>query len=434
MSKNKEGSITPETRRLKYKPQADNNVIKETYTLYESSIEKLKIEKAKHENLILSKNESLQSAQKIKDFFKNAKSPSIKLIEEKISELQQKIVSIDSAVQIFDNLSVIPRKIVELKIFQLRKPTDIDDIEMDPALPLIRHYGINVDKPVSGYLKGHIFDSQALHPIEISIFEDAVNYLQKKCSADQFLSIKKTLETEGENGTLPVPNNIILASFFPRDKTASTIIREDKHNTEEIETHTIVLWKTQDKEITIIDPSNRDYSEPLCKILDNYFAPLNLKFTMEQYTLYTDYQESMSKKIFRALEGKIYDSSNVDKNDEKTYQNLKRDCTDIAIKIGFELNDRQLEASTNTINECLKLSIENITNVFLPKSIGLLHPLQSSDPELRLKTKKLLDKQKTLSEINYQYLQGLDLSKVTTADDINLLSGLLDELHNEEGL
>lgn len=263
MSKNKEGSITPETRRLKYKPQADNNVIKETYTLYESSIEKLKIEKEKHENLILSKNESLQSTIKIKDFFKNAKSPSVELVVKKISDLQEKIQDIDSTVQTFDNLSVIPRNIVELKIFQWRKPSDIDDMAMDPALPLIRHYGINADKSVSDYLKGHIFGSQALHPIEISIFKDAVNYLQKKCPADKFLKIKKVVEGEGENNALPVANNIVLASFFPRDKATLTTIKEYKHNAGEIETHTIVLWKTQDKEIKIIDPSNRNFSEPI---------------------------------------------------------------------------------------------------------------------------------------------------------------------------
>lgn len=132
----------------------------------------------------------------------------------------------------------------------------------------------------------------------------------------------------------------------------------------------------------------------LCKILDDKFAPF--KFTMEQHTLSANYKKNMPAKKIKDLQGKIYDSSNVDKADAEKYKELKRDCTDMAVKIGFELNARQLDALTNTTDECIKSSIENIANIFLPKAIGLLSPLQSSDPIFRKDTKELLDKQKTL--------------------------------------
>lgn len=35
-------------------------------------------------------------------------------------------------------------------------------------------------------------------------------------------------------------------------------------------------------------------------------------------------------------------------------------------------------------------------------------------------------------DVEYKYLEGLDLTKVISHDEVRLLSGLLDDLHNEE--
>lgn len=267
-----------------------------------------------------------------------------------------------------------------VKTFQHRKDDAVADLEFNVLKPIVMHYGIN-----SANCKifiGHATKEGTLHPIERKVFEDAVKYLKDRSSAQDIDIRKKALllppplpgaPPTGAEG-LSIPNNVVLVSFFPRkpedkwDKLLeeNAIVADEKYP-KEAETHTTALWKTGSEEITIIDPTDRGFSQFLVSILNKTEALKPYTFRMEWY----------SDKKENGLDGKIYRGSG------------PRDCTDIAVKIAFELNEKQVDPSIASVGLALAGTIEQISNANL-KGIEF-KASQSSSVAVRHAAKKLID-------------------------------------------
>lgn len=269
-----------------------------------------------------------------------------------------------------------------------------------------------------------------MHPVEFSIFNKALDYLKDKIDAGTFLNIREPIEA------LPKPNNVVLVSFFPRSGSESdkfllnetkTIVADEKIPNE-VEIHTIALWKTGPKEITIIDPTDRIFSQFLKKTLEETYH--NVVFQIEDYGI-------------EAVDGKIYKPKHC--SDKKLLE-FARDCTDIAVKIAFELNEKQTDQSVKSIKAALVGAVEQISNTSLPKEIGLFKPLQSSDVDTRLSAKKLIDKAITVTQklieattddkakksFDQFFLKALDITKITNLEEIQEVSNLIGTLNIED--
>ncbi len=104
---------------------------------------------------------------------------------------------------------------------------------------------------------------------------------------------------------------------------------------------------------------------------------------------------------------------------------LPRDCTDIAVKLGFELGERQ--RTCNSIEQIKNLAIEQISNQNILNLKGLnTRPLQSSDYTQRESSKKIVDKFLTFSEVKNFF----DINKSCLIGDIEIANTLLEEFQN----
>lgn len=214
-----------------------------------------------------------------------------------------------------------------------------------------------------------------------------------------------------------------MVSFFPRrgnefDKflSESITVVVDANTPTEAETHTIALWKTGPEEITIIDPTDKTFSQFLREILEIKYQ--GIKFRIENTNI-------------EGVEGKIYKPKhhNFNKKQQELVNSLARDCTDIAVKIAFELNERQTNLEVDTVDLVLFGTIEQISNANLPKEIGLFSALQSSDFNIRKAAKELIDTDTTTDSL---ILKTLDITKVTTLEEIQEVSTLCGALNIED--
>lgn len=319
---------------------------------------------------------------------------------DKFKDLKSKFSEIAGATSEIRNIEQIrPYQIADslrfMTVFQPRKE-GIADLPLDPLKPIVVHYGINAVNSV--VFIGHVIEEKKLHPIECSVFKDAIKYLGRgKChSAQEYVDMRT-----GDGGAplagqplpppsaeqskllppplMPKPNNVVLVSFFPRkpdDKLlkAKTIVADDKFP-KEAETHTIVLWKTEPDKITIIDPTDKNFSKFLVEIL-------NGTGTVKPFEPYTFCIEEC-----KSVKGKIY-----------TPKSGPRDCTDIAVKIAFELNEKQADHSISSANDILTVVIRQISNAGLTQELGSFIALQSSDINVRYAAKKLIDDARSVGE------------------------------------
>ncbi|MBN8511921.1 MAG: hypothetical protein J0L79_02665 [Rickettsiales bacterium] len=326
----------------------------------------------------------------------------------KIAEVIPKVAS--SAIeqcQITDSLRFV-------KIFQHRKDDAVADLGFDPSEPIVRHYGINSIN--SAIFIGHAIKEDTLHPIERSVFKSAVEYLEEKNSSAQ--EIKEVVAMS----PIPKPNNVVLVSFFPRkfeDKFlgAKIIVADEKYHGE-AETHTIALWNDVPKEITIIDPTDRTFSQFLVSILNKTDALKPYIFKMESSEV-LGVDRKVITEIYRPKYGL-----------EKSLK-FARDCTDIAVKIAFELNEQQADPLV-PVGDILANTIKQISNATLPKAIGLFRALQSSDVSARHAAKKFVDKAKSVGaklKDDDTVLRVLaERAEIEWIREVSDLIGALDEL------
>lgn len=133
-------------------------------------------------------------------------------------------------------------------------------------------------------------------------------------------------------------NNIALVDVFKRESKAITDPKNKKIvltqvggiNLNEIDTHTVLLYKTTNNKMLVIDPNNPMFSSHLSQYIDDVYIIETLCDTDPKYKIYTP--QSRDSDIGKTLIEK-YTSITGTKHDQY------RDCIDIAVKIAFALNN-----------------------------------------------------------------------------------------------
>ena len=382
----KEGSVTPRTIRLN-SPLFSQKFLDTQELVLDTEKQQL----CELDELLKSKEKLFDDKkQSIKNFFKS-KSKLLK-IEQKISEniqtkkeIQKNIVDLNKTELDLLDINIIDNNTWSINIYQpSADPNELimesgKNIIVNPSIPLIPYYEINAQNML---LVNKLLNKTKLHLLEKYVFEEAIRYLEGQCAADEYFKIREVEKNIS-------PNNIALVNFFPR---SNNVIKKDIHNSEVVETHTIVLWKISENEIKIIDPSSSDYSSFLKDIsVHNKF-----KFLIDEG------KRSILKNIYK-----------VEDKDLKGKSVEKRDCTDIAVKLGFELNQRQIDYKVSTILDCLQQSIEQISNTSTSfvSGLKLFKALQSSDLKVRETATKLKEVVQKLEVKDKSFLTELDLTK-----------------------
>lgn len=232
----------------------------------------------------------------------------------------------------------------------------IDDLEDDDKRPRVTHCGIDV-RDLNGLAKFPI-DVEMLHPVEKATIAGALGKLK---------DVPDAKSLEGKTSVLS-PNNVVLVDIIARNPDGS--IKEDQEKPGFPETHTVAIWKVNDKEYCVIDPNRDKFSEHLTKekpsILENSFP--GLKFTQHTGDLY---------------------------NTKDSPQ--KRDCIDIAVKVAFTINEQEKAGSTeDKIKEYVqnRFDINVMKNPFYkgPFSKDAMPPREmfASDPGVRANVEKIV--------------------------------------------
>lgn len=244
-------------------------------------------------------------------------------------------------------------------VFETVYQENISDAEkINYKIPAVLHYGINTQELSD--LVGAYLDTKTLHPIEHNLFKKAFDYLISVQSTEKYLTTGKEL----------YPNNVVLVDIFARENDA---IKNDKGVPE---THTIALWKKKAEEIVLIDPSKVDFSSYMKKPL---MELANITITTLEPT----------GKILYGSEGKPTEYS--------AYSNPKpspRDCVDIAIKVGFEIQEQQKSCSKlQDIQNNMLQQISNQKTIAPHMSLvknNFVRTLQSSNNQTRIIAKDTL--------------------------------------------
>lgn len=160
---------------------------------------------------------------------------------------------------------------------------------------------------------------------------------------------------------LAMPNNhVALLDIVARENGA---IKQDTTNSKFPETHTILLWKKTDSTIFVIDPNQKTFSDFVVQTLQALGEDINNEPALSTTFYKNNY-------LLENGEPKIGSGAG-----------YMRDCIDIAIKVGFELN--RLVGPGNSDEEILKrlyakLSNEAIGNN-LSKALNSVRDAHSTD-------------------------------------------------------
>jgi len=392
----KMGSITPNTVYDTIVPLKNDELARKLQAYKDSLQDNVKEHTQNVEAELKKYNKALETIARLGKFNSGKLKGTEKKTKDKLKELEDQNNFIDADIQASPSLL---QEYGFIKIYQNNCKQSGLSVG---STPIITHYGIDAVKTKE--LIGFVNDE--LHPVEKCLLVEALKGLNAPCSAITHLGLfgKDTV----------CPNNVVLLDIFVRKddptKTAR-LINLDQKKKEEIETHTVVLWKTKDNEITIIDPTNQTYGAFLA---NKHVEGINYKIVSGQ-----------------KIGEKLYNSGNDEKN-SPGYVIYKasmkpRDCTDIAVKIGFELNERQ--KTSTTIEEVRELTIEQISNQRFNKGnlkIDNLNtrPLQSSDFNIRQEAKKVVDE--------YSNFSNIDFKGIKTIEEMNTVVQLLGELKGVE--
>lgn len=259
--------------------------------------------------------------------------------------------------------------IIFKKDYQLHiRGKDLSLDEAGIAGPLVSRFGMDPNTLIS--LTSTPLKKDELHFIERELFVLALTELEAKSSGEATIN-------EHKNN---YPNNVVLMDIFVREDGK---IRKDT-NSDNPETHTIALWKKRDKTIVLIDPSKVDYSKDLKKALE-----LLAKGAEVQIHLPT-------KGILYGTSAKETGYSSIVANSIEKHK--YRDCIDVAVKIGFELNELQIHKNPLTLEEiesALNLQISNqkdVATYLQNPSHGLPNRASlSSDPATRYSGRQSLE-------------------------------------------
>ena len=183
--------------------------------------------------------------------------------------------------------------------------------------PEVKRFGINPEsfRSLINDSRG-AFTAGMLHPAECVVLRQSMDFLKNKCPADRDLE-----ENEFKN-------NVVVFDFFARkDQVIKT---QELAGSIVPEVHTAVLWKITDDQIILIDPN------------DAYFSQFIIEFfkKKEDYNV-TDllFPGETSMALLEAVKipNKFYTRGGITPGKDAN----SRDCIDIAVKIGFEIDEQQ---------------------------------------------------------------------------------------------
>jgi hypothetical protein len=126
-------------------------------------------------------------------------------------------------------------------------------------------------------------------------------------------AIQSTLRCMEEEG-----RKVALVDIFPRESSNKNQIVVGGINTNKLDVHTVLLYKTATNQILVIDPNNPMFSSHLSKY-DNGSVIQTLCTTDQKYKIY----------------------SRPEKSETGFGQEKFRDCIDLAVKLAFLLNQDQ---------------------------------------------------------------------------------------------
>ena len=278
--------------------------------------------------------------------------------------------------------------------------------------PRVRRFGIN---PYNlSEMKQNTISKDKLHPLE--------NHLLL-CSIDHLYNISGAVDSMQPGiKNSNYPNNIVLVDIFERNDTKQKFTKGD---TGFFAVHTIVLWKKADKEICVIDPSQEKFSLHVVDVLRKQLLG-------DQIIIYSSgIQNIYGTSIYK-------NNAEIGYSDYQDVSPKARDCIDIAVKLAFELNEKQKESGA-MVESILPTVTQNISNnkqtaEYLNQiDHVVIRELHSSDSKLRVETKEHLLKFRELSSSlaaskpvvidnskikNYQNIQGL-LANLTVMEKVN---------------
>lgn len=131
-------------------------------------------------------------------------------------------------------------------------------------------------------------------------------------------AIENTLRCMKEEG-----RKVALVDIFPRESSNKNKIVVGGINTNKLDVHTVLLYKTATNQILVIDPNNPMFSSHLSKYGDGSVIQ-TLCTTDQKYKIY----------------------SRPEKSETGFGQGKFRDCIDLAVKLAFLLNQDQTPYST----------------------------------------------------------------------------------------
>lgn len=221
----------------------------------------------------------------------------------------------------------------------------LKDLSYTPNQPIdkpkVTRFGINPD--ALSMLVGQDLDPKNLHPIEKELFKQAFETLSGTTSGEELV----------RNPANAYPNNVVLVDIFVRKD--GKIKKDDA--SESPETHTVALWKKTDTKLLLIDPSKVDYSKELLADLKRLtFGGGNNTYDIQIH--------QPPKGILYGTGGK--ETGYSDLLSVSIEKHKYRDCIDVAVKIGFELNELQIcenPLSLEEVEAALNLQISNQKDV-----------------------------------------------------------------------
>ena len=277
--------------------------------------------------IVLDAEPKFEKVKEFKDDLSNRLQQELQLIKNgsntaKPSKLTQSYVQL-----LNESIDALENGVIFTQLYQenIRNEDQVTFAIMNNNLPQVTRIGINqnalrelVDDPLS---------NDELHHIEGKLFHHAIDQVLSTEPASSY--IQKPLEEHHV-----FPNNVILADIFVGRKEGK--IKEEQGLPE---IHTVVLWRKTDNTIVLIDPSMQGFSSFLKdKLLHEFGIEVELpKLGSKDGLLYgINYSEYSNKNI------------------------KKRDCIDVAAKIGLELNE--LQKMFNNVEIIQREAIKRITN------------------------------------------------------------------------
>jgi hypothetical protein len=209
-------------------------------------------------------------------------------------------------------------------------------------------------------------ENDKLHIVEETLFAAALEVLEGKPSARTFRELDP-FDTE------EYANNVVIVDIFARPGGK---IREYKTSGQP-EVHSVVLWKKSENEVALIDPSNKKYSAHIKTALTAKYRDLTI----------------LSSPIAGNI---LYGPGDKDTgfSDENVAFPSPRDCIDIAVKIGFEINEQQKHGLVEEIesNAFKRLTNQYRINRKLTKFLDgtMIRELQSSKLDIRINATKFI--------------------------------------------